>query len=83
MFRRDDYLALPYFNHMHRFLPALMIRAGIAIALSPVKHRPRTRGASKYGVMNRLWVGIVDLFGVCWLIVRAKPTTLITREEKP
>lgn len=83
MFRRDDYLALPYFNHMHRFLPALMIRAGVSIALSPVKHRPRTRGTSKYGVMNRLWVGIVDLFGVCWLQARARPITLTTREEKP
>ncbi|MBU6234596.1 MAG: glycosyltransferase family 2 protein [Alphaproteobacteria bacterium] len=82
MFRRDDYLMLPYFNHMHRFLPALMIRAGVAIALSDVKHRPRTRGTSKYGVMNRLWVGIVDLFGVRWLQARAKPTTLAVREEK-
>ncbi|NBX66818.1 MAG: glycosyltransferase family 2 protein [Proteobacteria bacterium] len=82
MFRRDDYLALPYFNHMHRFLPALMIRAGVAIALCPVKHRPRTRGTSKYGVMNRLWVGIVDLIGVRWLQARAKPVHLVTREEK-
>jgi dolichol-phosphate mannosyltransferase len=82
MFRRDDYLALPYFNHMHRFLPALMIRAGVSIVKHPVKHRPRTRGTSKYGVMNRLWVGIVDLFGVLWLKSRAKPTNLIIREEK-
>lgn len=82
MFRRDDYLALPYFNHMHRFLPALMIRQGVSIALSPVRHRPRTRGTSKYGVMNRLWVGIVDLFGVRWLQARAKPVTLSVREEK-
>lgn len=82
MFRRDDYLALPYFNHMHRFLPALMIRQGVAITLSPVRHRPRTRGTSKYGVMNRLWVGIVDLFGVRWLQARAKPVHLSVREEK-
>lgn len=82
MFRRDDYLALPYFNHMHRFLPALFIRAGISIALSDVKHRARTRGTSKYGVMNRLWVGIVDLFAVRWLQARAKPVNLITNEQK-
>ncbi len=82
MFRRDDYLSLPYFDHMHRFLPALMIRAGVQVALSDVRHRPRTRGTSKYGVMNRLWVGIVDLFGVRWLQSRARPVRLVTREEK-
>lgn len=81
MFRRDDYLALPYFNHMHRFLAALMIRQGVVVALSPVKHRPRMRGASKYGVMNRLFVGIVDLLGVRWLQARAMPVNLITQEE--
>lgn len=81
MFRRDDYLALPYFDHMHRFLAALMIRNGVAIALSPVKHRPRTRGVSKYGVMNRLFVGIVDLFGVRWLQARAMTPNLMTKEE--
>lgn len=82
MFRRDDYLSLPYFNHMHRFLPALFIRAGVNVALSDVKHRPRTRGTSKYGVMNRLWVGIVDLFGVRWLQARAKPVHLVVREDR-
>lgn len=82
MFRRDDYLALPYFNHMHRFLAALFIRNGVAISLSPVKHRPRTRGTSKYGVMNRLFVGIVDLFGVRWLQARGKPAHLRVIEDK-
>lgn len=82
MFRRDNYLALPYFNHMHRFLPALMQRMGVKVVLSPVRHRPRTRGISKYGVMNRLWVGIVDLFGVRWLQSRAHPVRLSVREEK-
>lgn len=82
MFRREDYLALPYFNHMHRFLAALMIREGVAVALSPVKHRPRTMGTSKYGVMNRLFVGIVDLFGVRWLQARSKPAGLQTIEDK-
>jgi len=81
MFRRDDYLSLPYFNHMHRFLAALMIRQGVTVALSPVTHRPRMRGASKYGVMNRLFVGIVDLFGVRWLQARAYPAGLMTQEE--
>lgn len=83
MFRRDDYLALPYFNHMHRFLAALMQRQGVVVALSPVRHRPRTRGISKYGVMNRLWVGIVDLAGVRWLQSRAHPIVLSTMEQKP
>jgi dolichol-phosphate mannosyltransferase len=82
MFRRDDYLALPYFNHMHRFLAALFIRNGVHVVLSPVKHRPRTRGTSKYGVWNRVWVGIVDLFGVRWLQARGKPVNLQTFEDK-
>jgi dolichol-phosphate mannosyltransferase len=82
MFRRDNYLALPYFDHMHRFLPALMQRMGVRVVLAPVKHRPRTRGTSKYGMMNRLWVGIVDLFGVLWLKSRAYPIRLNVREEK-
>lgn len=81
LFRRDDFLGLPYFNHMHRFLPALMIRAGVTVALSDVNHRPRQLGTSKYGVMNRLWVGIVDLFGVMWLQSRARPVHLHVRED--
>ena len=82
MFRRDDYLSLPYFDHMHRFLAALFMREGVTIHLSDVRHRPRMRGISKYGVWNRLWVGIVDLFGVAWLQARAKPVNLQVREEK-
>lgn len=82
MFRRDDYLSLPYFDHMHRFLAALFMREGVTIHLSDVRHRPRTRGTSKYGVWNRLWVGIVDLFGVAWLQSRARPTHLTVTEEK-
>lgn len=82
MFRRDDYLALPYFDHMHRFLPALMQRQGVRVALSPVQHRPRMRGQSKYGVMNRLFVGISDLRGVMWLQKRSYPAQLIAREEQ-
>jgi dolichol-phosphate mannosyltransferase len=67
VFTRDDFLALPYFDHMHRFLPALIQRAGRRVILMPVNHRPRTRGVSKYGVMNRLFVGITDMLGVMWL----------------
>jgi dolichol-phosphate mannosyltransferase len=71
VFSRRAFLHMPAFNHMHRFLPALMIRAGGKVLSVPVNHRPRTRGTSKYGLWNRLWVGIVDLFGVIWLIRRA------------
>jgi dolichol-phosphate mannosyltransferase len=67
LFERTTYLELPFFDHMHRFLPALFRRQGLGVVMVPVGHRPRARGVSKYGVMNRLWVGIVDLFGVMWL----------------
>ena len=64
---RAVYLQLPFFNHMHRFLPALVRRNGGATISVAVNHRPRTRGVSNYGLHNRLWVGIVDIFGVMWL----------------
>lgn len=67
---RETFLTLPRFDHMHRFLPALFQRAGAQVISVPVGHRPRTRGHSKYGVRNRLWVGIVDLLGVMWLVRR-------------
>lgn len=70
LFERQLFLELPHFNHMHRFLPALVRRAGMRVISVPVQHRARMRGVSKYGVNNRLWVGIVDLFGVMWLIRR-------------
>ncbi|HEY9198449.1 MAG TPA: glycosyltransferase family 2 protein [Gammaproteobacteria bacterium] len=72
LFRREQFLALPYFDHMHRFLPALVLRAGGQVRSVEVHHRHRERGVSKYGLHNRLWVGIVDLFGVSWLQRRAK-----------
>ena len=72
LFRRATYLDLPYFDHMHRFIPALVQRAGGATISVEVNHRPRTRGVSNYGLFDRLWVGIVDLFGVAWLQRRAK-----------
>ena len=65
--RRSTFLALPYFDHMHRFLPALVLRAAGRVRSVPVGHRPRVAGRSHYGVFDRLWVGIVDLVGVAWL----------------
>jgi dolichol-phosphate mannosyltransferase len=67
VFGRDLFLALPFFDHMHRFLPALVLRQGGQVVSVPVGHRPRQAGRSKYGLHNRLWVGIVDLLGVAWL----------------
>ena len=72
LFERKLFLDLPYFDHMHRFLPALVLRAGGEVQSVEVHHRHRERGVSKYGLHNRLWVGIVDLFGVGWLQRRAK-----------
>ena len=69
---RAAYLELPFFDHMHRFLPALVQRNGGATLSVEVGHRPRTRGQSNYGLFDRLWVGIVDLLGVMWLKRRAR-----------
>ncbi|MEO6968041.1 MAG: glycosyltransferase family 2 protein [Rhodanobacteraceae bacterium] len=74
LFERETFLALPYFDHMHRYLPALVRRAGYQSVSIPVGHRPRTRGVSKYGMWDRLWVGLADLRGVSWLMRRAKVT---------
>lgn len=82
LLHRATFMRLPWFNHMHRFLPALYQRAGASVVSVPVRHRPRTRGVSKYGLRNRLWVGIVDLFGVRWLILR-KPPAVRIRETPP
>jgi dolichol-phosphate mannosyltransferase len=67
VFRRETFLALPQFDHMHRFLPALVRRTGGSVVNVPVHHRARAAGSSKYGILRRLGVGIVDLFGVMWL----------------
>ena len=72
LFAREDFLALPFFDHLHRFLPALFIRDGGRVVSVPVNHRPRVRGRSHYGIANRLWVGIVDIAGVLWLKRRGK-----------
>lgn len=70
LFPREAFLNLPHFNHMHRFLPALFKRAGFKLVNIQVNHRPRRHGTSKYGVMNRLFVGIHDLIGMRWLLKR-------------
>jgi len=72
LFSRAAFLDLPYFDHMHRFLPALIKRRGGKIVSVPVSHRNREHGKSNYGTLDRLLVGIVDLFGVSWLQRRAK-----------
>jgi glycosyltransferase involved in cell wall biosynthesis len=77
LFSRALFLDLPDFDHMHRFLPALVLRAGGSVRSVPVNHRPRRGGVSKYGVFDRLGVGIVDLFGVMWLQRRAIRTHLL------
>lgn len=76
LFEREVFMRLPYFDHMHRYLPALVKRAGYASQSVPVGHRPRTAGVSKYGMLDRLWVGLADLRGVAWLMRRAKVTVV-------
>jgi len=71
-FRRETFLALPYFDGVHRFLPALVRRDGYEVAYVEVIDRPRLHGRSNYGFWDRLWVGILDLAGVWWLIRRRK-----------
>jgi len=71
-FRRDTFLALPYFDGQHRFLPALVRRDGYEVSYVDVIDRPRRYGRSKYGLWDRLWVGVLDLAGVWWLIRRRK-----------
>ena len=71
VFGRELFLEFPYFDHMHRFLPALAQRAGGKVVSVEVNHRPRTLGQSKYGTWGRLWVGIWDIMGVMWLQRRA------------
>jgi dolichol-phosphate mannosyltransferase len=78
-FRRDAFLALPYFDNIHRYLIALMIREGYRVQFVVVGHRPRLRGASKYTNFSRMLVGIRDLFGVRWLLHRFRPS-IETRE---
>ena len=77
-FRREVFLLMPYFDGLHRFLPALVRREGYEIAYVDVIDRPRHSGVSNYGFFDRLWIGILDLAGVWWLIRRKKPTPVAT-----
>jgi dolichol-phosphate mannosyltransferase len=80
-FRREVFLSMPYFDGLHRFLPALMRREGFDIAYVDVVDRPRHSGVSNYGFFDRLWIGIMDLAGVWWLIRRKKPTPVATEVQ--
>jgi dolichol-phosphate mannosyltransferase len=71
-FRRDVFLSLPYFDALHRFLPALVRREGLMVEFVDVVDRPRLHGVSNYGLWDRLWVGILDVAGVWWLVRRKK-----------
>ncbi len=81
-FRREVFLALPYFDAVHRFLPALVRREGYKVAYVDVVDRPRLHGASNYGLWDRLWVGILDLAGVWWLVRRRKRVPLVSEVSR-
>jgi dolichol-phosphate mannosyltransferase len=80
-FRREVFLMMPYFDGLHRFLPALVRREGFEIVYVDVTDRPRHSGVSNYGFFDRLWIGIMDLAGIWWLIRRKKPTPEVTEEK--
>jgi dolichol-phosphate mannosyltransferase len=80
-FRREPFLALPYFDHMHRYLPALFARDGWQVAHVDVSHRPRVAGASNYSNLQRALVGAVDLLGVAWLLRRRKKAKALPEER--
>ncbi len=82
-FPRELFLSLPYFDAIHRFLPALVVREGRKVVHVDVQDRTRLSGASNYTMWNRLWVGIVDLAGVWWLIRRKKPSPQAAEIERP
>ena len=77
MFPRATFLKLPYFDHMHRFLPALVRRAGGNVVITEVSHRDRQFGTSKYTMLGRVGVGIVDMAGVLWLQRRSKSVEIL------
>jgi hypothetical protein len=81
-FRREVFLALPYFDGLHRFLPALVRREGFDVVYLDVIDRPRRSGVSSYGLFDRLWIGIMDLAGVWWLIRRKKAAPAATEVDR-
>lgn len=81
-FRREAYLALPYFDALHRFMPALVVREGYGVAHHDVRDRQRLTGVSNYGFFDRLWVGMLDLMGVWWLIRRRRRVPQIVAEAR-
>jgi dolichol-phosphate mannosyltransferase len=83
VYARAVFVGLPYFDHMHRFMPALVRRAGGEVHSVAVNHRPRTHGQSHYGLLNRLWTGIVDMAGVVWLARRARVTDSVELHFEP
>ena len=83
LFQRAAFLDLPYFDHMHRYLPALMQRAGWKTLSVPVHHRHRASGVSKYNNLQRAWVGLRDLRGVAWLIRRTRRTEVEEVRSSP
>ncbi len=83
VFARAMFVALPYFDHMHRFMPALVRREGGAVQSIPVNHRARARGRSHYGMLNRLWTGLVDMFGVMWLMRRSRVLKVTEQSAVP
>jgi dolichol-phosphate mannosyltransferase len=80
LFEREAFLDLPYFDHMHRYLPALFQRAGWRTVSVAVNHRERLRGCSNYSNWRRAWVGLWDLLGVAWLITRSR---VVGVDEEP
>ena len=81
LFPRETFLRLPYFDHMHRFIPALIKRLGGDVIVVQVNHRDRQHGTSNYTMMSRLWVGIIDMIGVLWLQKRAKIAHVVCEDE--
>ncbi|WDI33237.1 glycosyltransferase family 2 protein [Hyphococcus flavus] len=82
LFHRDAFLRLPYFDHMHRYLPALMRREGFEVVFVPVSHRARAHGKSKYSNLGRLMVAFRDILGVLWLLARAKSPGNVSEEPR-
>jgi dolichol-phosphate mannosyltransferase len=82
VFPRALFLDLPHFDHMHRFLPALVLRQGGVVVSEPVGHRPRLRGRSNYGTLDRLAVSLLDLVGVAWLQRRWKRPEVVAEDAE-